>query len=132
MPARVTVTAEGREWTAEELAERCRIGCSAARRRMRMYRAGAIDRETLLHVGKRHLGGHPGGKSSESRPTVEWLALDDSRRSMAAIDTTPGKWEREHLRPAEGKTAARRYVLAEGRRCGERREIYYNPVRVAL
>jgi|GEM_PF-2936239 len=135
MPARVTVVIDGREWTAEALAGHCRIGNCAARRRLRLYRAGAIDRETLLHVGKRHLGGNPGGPKPESRPTSEWLALDDSARSMREIDWRPGSWERRHIRPAEvarenGKR--RRYVCTRDRDKGDGSAVYYNPMRMAL
>jgi hypothetical protein len=120
---------------ATMIAKRCRIGACAARRRLRLYRAGAIDMETLLHVGKRHLGGNPGGRKPESRPTGEWLALDDSARSRGEIDWRPGSWERQHIRPAEvarenGKR--RRYVNTRDRDNGDGSAVYYNPARVAL
>ena len=122
---------DGRFWSAAEVAARCRITQSAARTRLRRWRHGELSDAELLHVGKRYAGGNPGFKTA-THATQEWKDLDDSPRSMRPLNTTPGTWEREHLRPTEGCTVRQRHVMADDREHGERGGVYYNPVRVAL
>ena len=57
--------------------------------------------------------------------------MDNTAKSMKAIDYNPGTWERAHIKNIEDRPKPRRYVKVNPR---EKQEpgVYYNPCRINL
>ena len=76
------------------------------------------------HIGRKKV-------RKETGATAEYRALDNTAKSMKAIDYNPGTWERAHIKNIEDRPKPRRYVKVNPR---EKQEpgVYYNPCRINL